>query len=211
MRTTPTRPWKGATAEERRAERRTRLLDAGLDVLGAVGWERTTVRGVCAEAGLTERYFYESFNDREALVLALFDAVRAESLAAVAEAVGATLERDLRTRARNAVAAGLAVLTDDPRKGRLLFLESSRVPALQARRQDELMVVAAWLEDVARESFEGEPMDPQDTQANAIAIVAAESALATAYLDGTLDISRDRLVEHITELHLAVARLTSRG
>ncbi|NED70543.1 TetR/AcrR family transcriptional regulator, partial [Streptomyces sp. SID10244] len=49
-----------------------------LELLGASDGGSVTVRGVCREAGLTTRYFYESFDSIEALVSATFDEVIAE-------------------------------------------------------------------------------------------------------------------------------------
>nr|BFE80267.1 hypothetical protein GCM10020093_028680 [Planobispora longispora] len=37
-------------AEQRRAQRRAALLEAGLEVLGRHGWAAATVRGVCKQA-----------------------------------------------------------------------------------------------------------------------------------------------------------------
>src|SRR5690606_10883397 len=39
--------WAGVPPEDRRAERRSLLLDAGFDLLGSEGWAGTTVRAVC--------------------------------------------------------------------------------------------------------------------------------------------------------------------
>ena len=64
-RRTPTR-WAGLAPDDRRAERRTLLLDAAFELLGTEGWGGTTVRAVCQEARLNPRYFYESFEDLDA-------------------------------------------------------------------------------------------------------------------------------------------------
>src|ERR1700758_2951732 len=66
---TSTRPYRGIKPDDRRAERRARLLDAGLSILGSeAGPEAATVRGVCRRSGVSARYFYESFSDRDNLV-----------------------------------------------------------------------------------------------------------------------------------------------
>ncbi len=57
-----TRNHKGVDAQARRMERRQRLLEAGPETLGTKGYHATTVRDVCGSAGLSERYFYESFS-----------------------------------------------------------------------------------------------------------------------------------------------------
>ena len=69
----PRTSWAGIPAEDRRAARRDRLLDAAFDLLGTEGWSATTVRGVCQAAQLNPRYFYESFPDLDALFVAVYD------------------------------------------------------------------------------------------------------------------------------------------
>ena len=69
------RPYRGVEAPERLALRRRRFLEAGLDLLGAADSDLAglTVRAVCGRAGLSARYFYENFNDKDELVSAVFD------------------------------------------------------------------------------------------------------------------------------------------
>jgi AcrR family transcriptional regulator len=81
------RSWAGTTLEDRRAERRERFMAAGLDLLGSQGAAAVTVRSVCRHAQLTDRYFYENFADRAALLLAVYDAVAAQAAAALVDAV----------------------------------------------------------------------------------------------------------------------------
>ena len=81
------RQWAGSRLADRQAERRRALLDAGLDLLGAEGGPAVGVRAVCRRARLTERYFYESFADRDALVAAVYDEVTERAHAALTGAV----------------------------------------------------------------------------------------------------------------------------
>lgn len=69
----PARTYGGLSESERIIERRERFLDAGLEVFGTVGLRGATVRILCRTAGLTERYFYESFADMEALFCAVYE------------------------------------------------------------------------------------------------------------------------------------------
>jgi AcrR family transcriptional regulator len=70
------RPYGGLPMEERVAARRARFIDAGIELFGTQGFRAATVRGVCAAAGLTDRYFYESFPSLEALLAAVYCSVR---------------------------------------------------------------------------------------------------------------------------------------
>ena len=54
------------------------MLDAGLDLLGRTDPTTLTVRAICAQAGLTARYFYENFTDKDSFVEAVFDDVTAQ-------------------------------------------------------------------------------------------------------------------------------------
>src|ERR1700760_1177054 len=60
------RPYGGVEASERLALRRRRLLEAGLELLGGSdNHPELTVRALCAEAGVSARYFYEGFTDKD--------------------------------------------------------------------------------------------------------------------------------------------------
>ena len=96
----PTRSFQGASAEERAADRRGRLLEAALDVVGERGVADFTMTAVCRTAGLTERYFYESFARREDLLAALFDTASETALSEARAAAAGVPGTDLETLAQ---------------------------------------------------------------------------------------------------------------
>lgn len=69
------RRWTGQSQEQRRAERRELLIASAIRQYGSVGFRNTSVRAICRDADLTERYFYESFANGEDLLLAAFERV----------------------------------------------------------------------------------------------------------------------------------------
>lgn len=207
MRSTPTRSWRGVSAEERRAERRSQLIEAGLEMIGTKGWAGTTVQSVCRTAGLTERYFYEAFSDRDALLIAVYDHVVAEAAAVVLQAI-ATAPRDFRRTVRAVITAGVDVLTADPRKGRLLAVEAAVNETLQRRRREAIRAQAELLAQLAAEFF-GKKADPGDTHLNSLGALGAVTEIGGAYLSGWLDISRERLIDHLTGMVVAAAGVTS--
>src|SRR2546430_7578142 len=208
VRSTPTRSWRGVSAEERRAERRAQLIEAGIEVIGTQGWAGTSVRGVCRQAGLTERYFYESFPDREALLLAVYEHVLVEGIQVVLAAAAAA-PHEVRLTARAGIAAAVELLIGDPRKGRVLILEATGNETLQRRRQQAVRAQAALLSEVAREFFGDNPPDPVDANLTALALVGALAEVGGAYLDGQLDVPRERLIDHLTELFVASAGVST--
>lgn len=74
------RRYSGQSFEDRQAERREKLIHAAVQVAGRVGLEGASVAAICAEAGLTARYFYESFPTREAIFVEAYRAVQNELL-----------------------------------------------------------------------------------------------------------------------------------
>ena len=66
------RSYAGQSQAERLETRRRALIDAGIQVYGEEGFRAATVKSVCQQAGLTERYFYESFANNEALFAAVY-------------------------------------------------------------------------------------------------------------------------------------------
>ena len=120
----PLRRYGGVSGPERVARRRTLLLDAALELYGTHGYAETSVKDVCREARLTDRYFYESFRDSVDLFTSLYDHLTAELLALVATAVAA-VPPDPERQVRAAIEAFVRSLADDPRKARIVFAEPS--------------------------------------------------------------------------------------
>lgn len=67
------RTYGGLSQAERKAQRKRQFLKAGLELFGTQGYRATTVRAVCKEARLTDRYFYESCGSLESLVMAVYE------------------------------------------------------------------------------------------------------------------------------------------
>lgn len=135
------RNYGGVSADERRAERRRRLLAAGREAWGGSGLGEVTVRGVCASAGLQPRYFYEHFPDRGALVGAVADEVRTELFTTLVES-SLAVDGDLGERLRAALAAFFGIIAADPSLHRIMSTDLAGVPGLEKRRLETLNLVA---------------------------------------------------------------------
>src|ERR1700712_4827252 len=83
------RRYSGLSFEDRQSDRRARLVRAALDVAGRFGLEGTSVAAICAEAGLTARYFYESFPSRDAIFVEAYRFAQNELLEDIAGLKGA--------------------------------------------------------------------------------------------------------------------------
>jgi AcrR family transcriptional regulator len=183
------RTYGGVDGDRRRADRRTQLVGAGLELLGTPGGD-LTVRAACRGAGLATRYFYESFADRDALATAVYDAVVDEVARAAAGAVdGAQGPHEAQVRA--GVEAIVGVVVDDPRKGRVLF-----GPAQAARHAETARLFV-------RLFVERRP-DPDDLL-GAFAVGGLARVLGS-WTAGDLPVDRAHLVDRCTALLVAVQR-----
>ncbi len=198
-------------AADRVVERRGLLLDAALELLGTAGLPGTTVRGVCAAARLNPRYFYESFPDLDALVVAVFDEVVDGLRAAVQSALDAA-GPDPATRVRAAVATTAEFVDSDRRRARVLYVEGRGHERLQRRRWESSSLIA---ELIATEAAGAAPADSTADPAPGHRLVAAFlvggfSELLMRWVDGAIPVDRDRLVDDATELFLALGRAGDR-
>lgn len=198
--------YRGMSTEERVAERRRRLLTATLSVW-ADPETRTTMTAICAEAGLTERYFYESFTGLDDALTAVLDGVAEEieriTLAA-ADAADAAGE-DPAARVYATVRAFVQLLVDDPRKGRVAIIEAASIPALRQRRTDLLRHLAHRSAEEARTHLgllpaRGERAD----EVAGLLFIGGMAELITAWLDGVLEATAEEIVEAAAHCFLGV-------
>lgn len=134
--------------EERSAERRQRLIAAAIVVYGGQGYRQSPVKSVCAEAGLTERYFYESFGNGEDLLLAAYNEVIRKLVAEMTQAAQAA-GNDRARRAHAMLHAYFTALKRDPPAARLILVEIRGVSAAATDAYtDTLRGVARMVGDI---------------------------------------------------------------
>jgi AcrR family transcriptional regulator len=184
------RRWSGVPLEDRQALRRDELIAAGVQLLGGEGGPAVTVRAVCREAGLTERYFYESFADRDEFVRAVYDDVCARAMSALMSA----------TTPREAVERFVALMVDDPVRGRVLLLAPAVEPVL-VRSGAEWM--PSFIDLLQRKLTQ--IGDPVRQKMIATSLIGGLTALFTAYLDGRLAASREQFIDYCVEMLLSRA------
>jgi AcrR family transcriptional regulator len=202
--------WRGVPARARAAERRELLVEAAFDLLGTDGIAGTTVRKVCETARLNPRYFYESFTDLDALLVAVFDRVASEAVIAMSEAA---LTLDVPLEGEALVRAGLGAIirhvVEDPRRTRVLFMEGLANPALGQRRFDLLHAMADWMVADARQRIEqqlGVPVEPVSTVVVAANLMVGGLAeLLLAWVNGRVEVTIDDLIEDTAALFVAIA------
>ena len=202
------RSYRGQTAGQRRAQRRAQLLQAARETLSASGWAGTSVRAVCARAGLADRYFYESFADRDAMLAAVFDQVAEEAVVAVARALAAA-PQEPRARARAAVAALVGLIDSDPGTARVVLFETPDSRVVHRHRRAAQRRFVELIVDQATTLYGAGAPDRSDRELTAHALIGALQELLTAIDEGEVEVPRERLVEHAAALAEAAALVSS--
>lgn len=131
----PDRPYSGRTTEERRAERRGRMMDAALELFGTDGYRVTSIEKLCAAAAVSTRNFYEEFTGREALLIAIYEHIMGQGYAAARDAADGLASDLVIERMDTGIAAFIDTTFADPRMARIAFVEVLGVgPAVEERR-----------------------------------------------------------------------------
>jgi AcrR family transcriptional regulator len=195
--TTSARPYGGVDAADRLASRRAKLLAAGLDLLGADQDDvaELTVRGICRQAGVAARYFYESFADKDEFVGAVFDWVIAD-LAATTQAAVAAAPPEEQTRA--GMANIVRTIGGDPRVGRLLF-SAQLSNAVLVRKRLESSALFAMLSGRHVQQALRVPANDR-IKAAAHFVVGGVAQTISAWLAGEVRLDPDQLVDHLASL-----------
>jgi AcrR family transcriptional regulator len=192
---------------KRRAETRSRLLDAAFRVFAAKGFGPARIDDVCAEAGYTRGAFYSNFDSLDELFYALYDeraAIIADQVAdalttedptaPIAPSIRAVIERTAATLLLDR--EWLLVKTD-------FLLYAARRPEVASRLADHRAELRAAIE--ARLSAIEDrfllPSGIADIPAAARAVVAAyDGVTVQLLLDGDLPAARAWLTQLLTAL-----------
>lgn len=196
------RIWGGTTLAERKRDRRTKLLHAGVSLIAAGGGQAVTVRAVCREASLTSRYFYEHFGDRDDFVVAVFQAMADDCRTAIREAVAQSSGKP-RDVAAAAVDAVVGVAVDNPAAGRVLFVAPMTDPLLFDTRDKFFPLITEMIADQLPKR-DGE----LERHLKSASLVGALGYVFFLYVDGRLDVPRDVFVQHCVALLLTVASMS---
>jgi AcrR family transcriptional regulator len=182
--------WSGVPLEDRQALRRDELIAAGVDLLGGEAGPALTVRAVCRASGLTERYFYESFSDRDEFVRAVYDDVCAKAMSTLSSS----------TTAQDAVERFVALMVDDPTRGRVLLLAPTVEPVLT---RSGASWMPSFIELLQRKVARITGITDSAVQAMAATgLLGALTALFIAYLDGRLTATREQFIDHCVDMVL---------
>lgn len=199
------RPYAGESPDERVLRRRKQFLEAGLELFGSIGYRATTVRILCKQAKLTDRYFYESFTSTEDLLVEVYrnclDELQRKVLQAIsAERVEANLE--------NVVHDGLDSFfagIEDARAARVIWLEILGIsPRVDQIYNAGINSFASLFLGLARNLFPRWKINDEEGQIVALAVIGAVSQSAMAWLLSDYKASRKTMVSATSRVFLGL-------
>ncbi|WKG03951.1 TetR/AcrR family transcriptional regulator [Mycolicibacterium sp. HK-90] len=192
------RPYRGQAAEARSADRRTRLIQAGADLVGTQGVAAMTMRAVCREAELSQKFFYESFTDTDDLLREVYRSTF-EHARQVTTAAGDSAA-DLPARTRAGVAAAAQLVKDDPRICRILLVEP--IADLRLRHFVRDTVAAMTLGSLAAPT-DRSGTDPARVKMQYATVFGAIISLFIEWTEGNLGSDQEAFVDHVTTMLLS--------
>jgi AcrR family transcriptional regulator len=198
------RLYRGLSAAERNAQRRERLLEAGLELFGTEGYASTSIRAVSAEATLNSRYFYESFSSREDLLYHVYEKVIRDVASAVIEVTSRA--ETVEEQAREGLRVAWTILTEDPRKARVIALEVVGVSErLERLRRDNRHAFADLLVQNTRLIHGGGIQARLNPVLTARSLMGAVVEVLVDWINDDVDATVEELVDHFTQLFTVVA------
>lgn len=126
---TKERQFKGLSLTERKQARREKLIEAGIEAYGTHGFFAVTVKDICNEAKLTERYFYESFKKSDELFQTIFLTLIDQLQQNVMQAIMQTSPVPEKMIA-SGLTALLTTLKNNPGMARIIYIDAMLVQEL---------------------------------------------------------------------------------
>ncbi len=189
-----TMPFRGVSAVDRRIDRRNRLVGSAFEIAGNEGAGALGVGRVCLAAGLTKRYFYESFASLAELQSAVVD----HAIVVMSERVGPFRPAGPGRPPQAWLEAFVSALVDDECLARVLLTETHGGVLSPFRHQ---------IIDVAIAGMAPPGSDPQaDLRARLVAYaqIGTLSELCLAWHQGRLAMERAALVNVLADLFVRI-------
>nr|WP_281373647.1 TetR/AcrR family transcriptional regulator [Haloechinothrix aidingensis] len=175
------------------------MIDAALEIWQEHGWAAVSMRGVCAQAGLIDRYFYESFADRDELLVAVWDKVRDEMFGLLLESISDVSDHPPLVQLRSAIEVLVHRLVEHPRHAQIIFGEHAGSPALEQRRQETLQRATDMLGQLARPFLRAD-VDENGFRMTVLMGIGGFYELISAWRAGIVRADADQIIEQAARL-----------
>ena len=192
------RSYRGMTPEQRTAQRRTRFLEAGLNVFGNEGFHAATVRRICKEAGLTDRYFYESYSSMEELLVEVYERCLKSILARLQESLSSIPHETFPEQMISALLNDFFAEMEDPRVAKVCMFEAEGVSDhMHSMYNDYIRRFVMILMGASRAYVKNWPLSAEETEVLGNAVVGGIIQATRNWALNNYHLSRESMVNGI--------------
>ncbi|MFI5758543.1 TetR/AcrR family transcriptional regulator [Streptomyces sp. NPDC051569] len=190
----------------RRARRRERILATATTLIDSRGFAGTSIERICAAAHVSNRAFYEEFEGREALLIALHNDVARDGMEATLAVLGDPAMESAGTRDRITalVRAYVEAVTADPVATRIASVEV--IEAGRTVEDHRLLWRSLWTDfftaEADRAVRRGEAVARDYTLAT-VALIGAINELLAHWARNSASLSRELLARELIHHILA--------
>lgn len=192
--------WGGRTAEERRAERRDRMIAEAIKIWGEHSWSAVTMRGVCTRSALSDRYFYDEFADLDGLLVAVWRHIRDEVLQSVTDAYTQSVQH---TAWEELIRAVMTVfierIVSESAKTKILLSRNDGSPVLEKERGIAFQQAIELVMTAVRSRLTS-VIDEETLRMDTIIGIGGFIELIRAWQSGLLQVDAERIINHVVEL-----------
>jgi AcrR family transcriptional regulator len=195
------------TGVDRRALRRERLLATATELFATRGYATTSIERICSTAHVSIRAFYEEFESREAMLIALHDVVSQAGREAAHLALldPAIQDADTRARITALVRAYVDAVTADPAAARVAFVEvAGGGSAVEQHRVLWRSLWADFMTDEAKRAVGRGEVGRRDRTLSAVGIIGAVNELVAHWARNSASLPREPLADELIHHILAV-------
>lgn len=181
-----------------------------MDIWQEQGWAAVTMRGVCARANLTDRYFYESFTNRDELLAIAWERVRDETLRMILDAVAERIESPALEQLRAALDVVVHHIQEEPARAQILFGDHSGSAVLEQLRRQTVQETTGLLIELARPHLKAD-VDDLEFRVNVLLGIGGFVETMLAWRSGLLEADADTLVDHLMGVGTSLSRMFLRS
>jgi len=202
------RTYAGISLELRKKQRKKQFLQAGLNAFGSTGFRTATVRSLCKEAQLTDRYFYQSYGSLEGLLVAVYERCMTELSKKILQSISSEFAK---SDAKSAISAGLDAYfkeLEDPRVARICMIELEGIsPEVNRLYYKYIDSFAALLVELTRRAYPDWRTNQQEQGIIALSFVGAMRQAATNWLITDYATERKVMVSATSKLFFGIMML----
>lgn len=206
---TANRKYGGLSLDQRKKQRRDKFLEAGLCVFGSTGYRQASVRRLCQEAELTDRYFYEACGNLETLLVDVYQHCMTNLCKQILDAI--STEYSHSKNPETAIIVGLDTFfkeLENQKVARVCMIELEGLnPEVTQLYNNYIEGFAEILRQLANHAFPTMTISISEQKIIALSLVGAIRQAATSWLANDYDSDRSELVSATSKVFAGIIRL----